>query len=99
MSWSRDCCTQTERCAKQGCVRMPEDLPPPGTETMPGRDEATGAAIEPRNNDKQARSGRVTPTVARPMAGETDQSLAHRNSAKPPTSPDPNPVPQASAPE
>ena len=56
------------------------DLPPPGrdAETMPGRDEGTGALIEPRNMDQKAswpcRHDQPSLTVSCPMVGETDQA-------------------------
>ena len=52
--------------------------PPRAARTMPGRDEGTGASIEPRNNHEQAfwpcchhHSSR---TVRHPMVGETEQA-------------------------
>ena len=52
--------------------------PPRAARTMPGRDEGTGASIEPRNNHEQAfwpcchhHSSR---TVGHPMVGETEQA-------------------------
>ena len=58
-----------------------------GAGAMPGRDEGTGASIEPRNNRKQALWGcrRDHPllTVEDPMMGGTEPRLAHRNSDTP----------------
>ena len=54
---------------------------------MPGRDEGTGALIEPRNSREEAlwpcRHDHPSLTVVRPMLGETGQRLTHRNSDTP----------------
>ena len=65
------------------------DLTRPGRNAggMPGRDEGTGALIEPRNNRTQAlwacRHDHPLPTVEDPMVGETEPRPAHRNSDSP----------------
>ena len=61
------------------------DLSPPPrvAAAMPGRDEGTGAAIEPRNNHEPCRHDHPSPTVVRPMVGATELRLTHRNSDSP----------------
>src|ERR1700728_1937793 len=65
------------------------DLTPPArvARTMPGRDEGTGASIEPRNNRKASvsacRQHHPSLTVTRPMVGATGLRLTHRNSDTP----------------
>src|ERR1700728_1937069 len=65
------------------------DLTPPArvARTMPGRDEGTGASIEPRNNRKASvsacRQHHPSLTVTRPMGGATGLRLTHRNSDTP----------------
>ena len=87
-SWGSPCSPAKRRLRVAPVPPQATDLtwPARGARTMPGRDEATGTAIEPRNNHDRVRPCRhdsPTHTIGRPTVGETEASLTRRSSDNP----------------